>query len=70
MFTFSVVLTNSLDCYIYIYIYIYIYTYIYIYIYIHDAFFDKQPGYEQLAPGWQVARELSGLNPLSLKATD
>ena len=34
------------------------------YIYIH--FFYKQPVYKQLVLGWQIAKQLSGLNPLSL----
>ena len=29
-------------------------------------FFYKQPVYKQLALGWQIAKQLSGLNPLSL----
>ena len=28
--------------------------------------FPKQPVYEQLAPGWQIAKQLSVLNPLLL----
>ena len=30
------------------------------------SFFYKQPVYKQLALGWQIAKQLSGLNPLSL----
>ena len=30
------------------------------------CFVHKQPVYKQLALGWQIAKELSGLNPLSL----
>ena len=29
-------------------------------------FFYKQPVYNQLALGWKIAKQLSGLNPLSL----
>ena len=29
-------------------------------------FFYKQPVYKQLALGWQIAKQLSRLNPLSL----
>ena len=29
-------------------------------------FFYKQPVYEQLALGWQAAKQLSGLKPFSL----
>ena len=29
-------------------------------------FFNKQPVYKQLALKWQIAKQLSGLNPLSL----
>ena len=29
-------------------------------------FFYKQPVYKQLAPGWQIAKQLPGYNPLSL----
>ena len=32
----------------------------------HLVLLYKQPVYEQLALGWQIAKELSGLNPLSL----
>ena len=28
-------------------------------------FFYKQPVYKQLALGWQIAKQLSGLNPFS-----
>ena len=28
--------------------------------------FNKQPVYEQLALAWQIAKQLSGLKPLSL----
>ena len=27
---------------------------------------DKQPAFEQLALKWQIAKQVSGLNPLSL----
>ena len=30
------------------------------------SFFYKQPVYKQLDLGWQIAKQLSGLNPLSL----
>ena len=30
------------------------------------SFFYKQPASKQLALGWQIAKKLSGLNPLSL----
>ena len=30
------------------------------------TFFNKEPIYKQLALEWQIAQELSGLNPLSL----
>ena len=29
-------------------------------------FFYKQPVFKQLALGWQIAKQLSGLNPFSL----
>ena len=29
-------------------------------------FFYKQPVYEQLALGWQIAKQFSGINPPSL----
>ena len=29
-------------------------------------FFLKQPVFKQLALGWQIAKQLSGLNPFSL----
>ena len=32
----------------------------------YTYFFDKQPTSEQLALKWQIAKQLSGLNPLSL----
>ena len=31
------------------------------------SFLYKQPVYKQLAPGWQIADQLSGLNPVSLR---
>ena len=30
------------------------------------SFFCKQPVYKQLALGWQIGKQLSGLNPLSI----
>ena len=33
---------------------------------LHLVFFYKQPVYEQLALTWKIAKQLSGLNPLSL----
>ena len=33
---------------------------------LHLVFFNKQPGYKQLALARQIANTLSGLNPLSL----
>ena len=33
---------------------------------ITPGFFYKQPVYKQLALGWQIAKQLSGLNPFSL----
>ena len=33
---------------------------------LHLVFFCKQPVYKQLAIAWQVAKQLLGLNPLSL----
>ena len=30
------------------------------------SFLNKQPVYKQLALGWQIAKQLSGLNSLSL----
>ena len=30
------------------------------------SFFYKEPVYKQLALAWQIAKQLSGLNPLSL----
>ena len=33
---------------------------------LHFAFLYKQPIYKQLALAWQIAKELPGLNPLSL----
>ena len=30
------------------------------------TFFNKQPGYKQLAFEWQIAKQLSGLNSFSL----
>ena len=32
----------------------------------HLFFFYKQPVYEQLALGWKIAKQLSGINPLLL----
>ena len=32
----------------------------------YTYFFDKQPAYEQLSLKWQIAKQISGLNPLSL----
>ena len=32
----------------------------------HTLFLYKQPVYKQLALGWKIAKQLSGLNPLSL----
>ena len=32
----------------------------------YTYFFYKQPGYKQLALGWQIVKQLSGLNLLSL----
>ena len=32
----------------------------------YTYFFNKQPGYKQLALKWQIAKQLSGLNPLSV----
>ena len=31
-----------------------------------QLFFKKQPVYKQLALGWQIVKQLSGLNPLSI----
>ena len=33
---------------------------------IHLLFFNKQPVYKQLALGWQIAKQRSGLNALSI----
>ena len=30
------------------------------------TFFHNQPVYKRLALGWQIAKQLSGLNPISL----
>ena len=30
------------------------------------SFFYEQPFYKQLVLGWQIAKQLSGLNPLSV----
>ena len=32
----------------------------------YTYFFYKQPVFKQLALGWQIAKQLSGLNPFSL----
>ena len=32
----------------------------------YTYFFYKQPVYKQLAVGWQITKQISGLNPLSL----
>ena len=32
----------------------------------YTYFFYKQPVYKQLALGWQIAKQLSGIHPLSL----
>ena len=32
----------------------------------HTLFLCKQPAHKQLAIGWKIAKQLSGLNPLSL----
>ena len=32
----------------------------------HTLFLYKQPAHKQLAIGWKIAKQLSGLNPLSL----
>ena len=32
----------------------------------YTYFFNKQPGYRQLALKWQIAKQLSGLNSLSV----
>ena len=32
----------------------------------YTCFFYKQPVYKQLALRWQIVKQLSGLNPLSL----
>ena len=32
----------------------------------YTYFFNKQPVYKQVALKWQIAKHLSGLNPLSL----
>ena len=32
----------------------------------YTYFFYKQPVYKKLALGWQIAKQLSGINPLSL----
>ena len=33
---------------------------------VNTYFFYKQPVYEQLALGWKIAKQLSGINPLLL----
>ena len=33
---------------------------------IHLVFFYNQPVYKQLALGWQIAKQLLGLNPISI----
>ena len=37
------------------------------YILITLSFFCKQPVYKQLVLGWQIGKQLSGLNPLSIR---
>ena len=32
----------------------------------YTYFFNKQPGYKQLALKWQIAKQLSGINSLSV----
>ena len=32
--------------------------------YVYTLFFLKQPVHKQLALGWQIAKQISGLNPL------
>ena len=33
------------------------------------SLFYKQPAYKHLALGWQIAKQLSGLNPISLSSS-
>ena len=35
---------------------------------LYIAFLKKPPAYKQLTLGWQIAKQFSGLNPLSLSS--